>query len=59
MERPEARGKARQRGLDAFGCEARAWASAIDAMSRMAIQASVDGKNVDWMEKVSDAPYAK
>jgi quercetin dioxygenase-like cupin family protein len=32
-------------------------ASATAAMSHIAIQEKVDGKNVDWMEKVSDSAY--
>lgn len=34
-------------------------ASPATAMTHIAIQESVDGKNVDWMEKVSDAQYRK
>jgi quercetin dioxygenase-like cupin family protein len=33
-------------------------ASAETAMSHIAIQESLDGKAVDWLEKVSDADYA-
>jgi quercetin dioxygenase-like cupin family protein len=33
-------------------------ASATSAMSHIAIAESLDGKVVDWMEKVSDAQYA-
>jgi quercetin dioxygenase-like cupin family protein len=29
------------------------------AMTHIAMQESLDGKNVDWMEKVTDAEYAK
>ena len=29
------------------------------AMTHLAIQESLNGKNVDWMEKVSDAQYSK
>lgn len=32
-------------------------ASATQAMTHMAIQEQVDGKSVDWLEKVSDAQY--
>jgi len=32
-------------------------ASANTAMSHIAIQEKLDGKNVDWMEKVSDKQY--
>ena len=32
-------------------------ASATTAMSHIAIQEKLDGKNVDWMEKVSDTQY--
>jgi len=28
-------------------------------MTHIAIQEAVDGKNVDWMEKVSDEQYRK
>ena len=28
------------------------------AMTHMAIQESLDGKSVEWMEKVSDTQYA-
>ena len=34
-------------------------ATATTAMSHIAIQERLDGKNVDWMEKVSEADYAK
>jgi hypothetical protein len=29
------------------------------AMTHLAIQESLNGKNVDWLEKVSDEQYAK
>jgi quercetin dioxygenase-like cupin family protein len=29
------------------------------AMTHIAVQESLNGKNVDWMEKVSDAQYGK
>ena len=29
------------------------------AMTHIAIQEQLDGKTVDWMEKVSDEPYRK
>src|SRR3954468_730370 len=32
-------------------------ASATTAMTHIAIQATVDGKNVDWLEQVSDEQY--
>ena len=32
---------------------------ATTAMTHIAIQESVGGKNVDWMEKVSDEQYGK
>jgi quercetin dioxygenase-like cupin family protein len=32
-------------------------ASATTAMTHIAIQEALDGKNVDWMEKVSDEQY--
>ena len=31
--------------------------SATTAMTHMAIQEAVDGKNVDWLEQVSDEQY--
>lgn len=34
-------------------------ATATTGMSHTAIQESVDGKNVEWMEKVSDEQYRK
>ena len=34
-------------------------ASPTTAMTHIAIQESVDGKNVDWMEKVADDQYRK
>jgi quercetin dioxygenase-like cupin family protein len=34
-------------------------ASATNAMTHIAIQESLDGKNVDWLEKVSDEQYRK
>jgi quercetin dioxygenase-like cupin family protein len=34
-------------------------ASPTTAMTHIAIQESVDGKNVDWMEKVSDEQYRR
>jgi quercetin dioxygenase-like cupin family protein len=34
-------------------------ASPTNAMTHIAIQEAVDGKAVDWMEKVSDEQYRK
>jgi len=34
-------------------------ASPTIAMTHIAIQESLDGKNVDWMEKVADDQYRK
>jgi quercetin dioxygenase-like cupin family protein len=34
-------------------------ATATTAMTHIAIQESLDGKNVEWMEKVSDEQYRK
>jgi quercetin dioxygenase-like cupin family protein len=34
-------------------------ASPTTAMTHIAVQESVDGKNVDWLEKVSDEQYRK
>ena len=34
-------------------------ATATSAMSHIAIQEKLDGKNVDWMEKVSDEQYLR
>jgi quercetin dioxygenase-like cupin family protein len=34
-------------------------ASPTTGMSHIAIQEAVDGKNVDWMEPVSDEQYGK
>lgn len=34
-------------------------ATPTTAMTHIAIQESLDGKNVDWMEKVTDQQYAK
>ncbi len=34
-------------------------ASATTAMSHMAIQEKLDGKNVEWLEKVSDEQFVK
>jgi quercetin dioxygenase-like cupin family protein len=34
-------------------------ATATNGMSHIAVQESVDGKNVEWMEKVSDEQYGK
>jgi quercetin dioxygenase-like cupin family protein len=34
-------------------------ATATNGMSHIAIQESVDGKNVEWMEKVSDDQYGR
>ena len=34
-------------------------ATATNAMSHLAVQESVDGKNVEWMEQVSDDQYGK
>jgi quercetin dioxygenase-like cupin family protein len=33
--------------------------TATNGMSHMAIQEMVDGRNVDWLEKVSDEQYGK
>ncbi len=40
-------------------CGRRHWhgATATTAMSHIAVQESLDGKAVDWLEKVSDAEY--
>jgi quercetin dioxygenase-like cupin family protein len=34
-------------------------ASPANAMTHIAIQESVEGKSVEWMEKVTDAQYAR
>jgi quercetin dioxygenase-like cupin family protein len=34
-------------------------ASPTNGMTHIAIQESVDGKSVEWMEKVTDAQYAR
>ena len=34
-------------------------ATATTAMSHIAVQEKLDGKNVDWMEKVSDEQYGR
>jgi quercetin dioxygenase-like cupin family protein len=34
-------------------------ASPTTAMTHIAIQEALDGKNVDWMEKVSDEQYRR
>jgi quercetin dioxygenase-like cupin family protein len=34
-------------------------ATATDRLTHIAIQESLDGKNVDWMEKVSDEQYGR
>jgi quercetin dioxygenase-like cupin family protein len=34
-------------------------ATPTTAMTHIAVQESLNGKNVDWMEKVSDAQYGK
>jgi quercetin dioxygenase-like cupin family protein len=34
-------------------------ASPANAMTHIAIQESLNGKNVDWLEKVSDEQYRK
>jgi quercetin dioxygenase-like cupin family protein len=34
-------------------------ATPTNAMSHTSITENVDGKNVDWMEKVTDEQYAK
>jgi quercetin dioxygenase-like cupin family protein len=34
-------------------------ASATTAMTHIAIQESLGGKNVDWMEKISDEQYRR
>lgn len=34
-------------------------ATATTAMSHIAVQEKLDGKNVDWMEQVSDVQYGK
>jgi quercetin dioxygenase-like cupin family protein len=43
-----------------FAPEEKHWhgASATTAMTHIAIQESLDGKAVDWMEQVSDAQYS-
>jgi quercetin dioxygenase-like cupin family protein len=34
-------------------------ATATNAMGHIAIQETVDGRNVDWMEKVTDEQYGE
>jgi quercetin dioxygenase-like cupin family protein len=34
-------------------------ASPANAMTHIAIQESFEGKNVEWMEKVTDGQYAR
>lgn len=44
-----------------FAAHEKHWhgATATNAMTHIAIQEKLDGKNVDWMEKVSEADYAQ
>jgi hypothetical protein len=44
-----------------FGSHLKHWhgATLTSAMSHMAIQETVNGKNVNWMEKVSDEQYRR
>jgi quercetin dioxygenase-like cupin family protein len=34
-------------------------ATATDRLTHIAIQESLDGKNVEWLEKVSDEQYGR
>jgi hypothetical protein len=36
-----------------------AWRHAYHRNDALAVQESLNGKNVDWMEKVSDAQYRR
>jgi len=45
--------------MDAPGVKHWHGATAANGMTHIAIQESLDGRNVEWMEKVSDAQYAK
>jgi quercetin dioxygenase-like cupin family protein len=44
-----------------FPPEEKHWhgATPTTAMTHIAVQESLNGKNVDWLEKVSDAQYGK
>ena len=53
----QSRKSARRRGLVPAGREALARRDATTAMTHIAIQEQLDGKSVDWMEKVSDEQY--
>jgi hypothetical protein len=41
------------------GREALAWRDSNNTMTHIAIQEALDGKVVDWMEKVSDDQYRR
>ena len=47
----------RGRGLVSARREALAWCSPKTAMTHIAIQEALDGKTVEWLEKVSDEQY--
>ena len=44
--------------MDAAGSKALARRDATSAMTHIALQENVDGKNVQWMEQVTDAQYS-
>ena len=48
---------ARRRDLDSHGEKHWHGAAPTTAMTHIAIQEQLDGKAVDWMEKVSDEQY--
>ena len=45
--------------MDTTGREALAWPTATDGMTHIAVQEWLDGKNVEWMEKVSEEEYGR
>ena len=55
--RPEGGDPPRRRGLDSAGEKHWHGATAATAMTHIAIAEALDGKSVDWMEKVSDDQF--
>jgi hypothetical protein len=57
LGRPGAGGARRRRGSHSARREALARATATTRMTHIALQEHLNGKAVDWMEKVSDKQY--
>jgi hypothetical protein len=59
MGRSDRGGPRRRRCVDSAGQKHWHGATATTSMTHIAIQEFLEGKNVDWMEKVSDEQYGR